>query len=107
MPLNSKNVNVVLLKQLTKGLGVSETDLPDELRQSIKEKLSEMGHEPRTIQVHLEETTHGMRIAQQDTDGIFLDLVTEEPVRHSASESTVKLHTVKKTLKPYGRHFKR
>ena len=46
--MNSKKVNVPLLKQLTRGLEVSETDSSDELRQSIKQKLSEMGHELRT-----------------------------------------------------------
>ena len=48
LSLNSKNVNVALMKPLTRGLGVSETELPDELRQLIKEKLSRwsMNREP-------------------------------------------------------------
>ena len=41
--LNSKNVNVALLKQLTRGLGVSETDLPDELKQSIQREAERDG----------------------------------------------------------------
>ena len=78
LPLNSKKVTVPLLKQLARGLGVSDTDSPDELRQSIKEKLSEMGREPRAVQVRVQETTRGTRIGLQDADGIFLDLAPEE-----------------------------
>ena len=59
---------------------------PDELRQSIKEKLGEMGHEPRTVQVCLQDTTHGTMIGLQDADGIFLDLAPEEPERNPPGE---------------------
>lgn len=86
LPLNSKKITVPLLKQLARGLGVSDTDSPDELRQSIKEKLGEMGREPRTVQVRLQETTHGTRIGLQDADGIFLDLAPEEPERDPPGE---------------------
>ena len=52
----------------------------------IQEKLAEMGHEPRTVQVRLQETTHGTRIGLQDADGIFLDLAPEEPERDPPGE---------------------
>ena len=58
-----------------------DTDSLDGLRQSIKEKLSEMGHELRTVQVCLQETMCGTRIGLQDTEGIFIDLVPGEPGR--------------------------
>ena len=109
LPLNSKKVTSPLLKQLARGLAVPDTDSPDELWQSIKGKLREMGCEPRTMQVCLQETPHGMRIGLQDTEGIFLDLVLEEPERdppdEQHGEATVSrggeedLETQQKTLK--------
>ena len=39
LPLNSKKITVPLLKQLARGLRVSDTDLPDELTDSPDEQL--------------------------------------------------------------------
>lgn len=64
LPLNLKEVTGPLLKQLARWLAVPDTDSFDELWHSIKEKLSEMGCEPKITQVHhvhLQGTTCGTR----------------------------------------------
>ena len=84
--LNLKKVTGSLLKELARWFAVPDTDSFDELWQSIKEKLSEMGCEPRTMQVCLQGTTCGTRITLQDAEGIFLDLEPGERERDLPNE---------------------
>lgn len=78
LPLHSKKMTGPLLKQLGRGLEVTDVAPPDELRAAIKEKLVEMGREPKTVQVRLQETRQGVRIGLQDASGLFLDLAPGE-----------------------------
>ena len=50
LPLNSKRLTGVLLKQLARGLDIPATSSGDELRTLIKGKLGDMGHDPRNTQ---------------------------------------------------------
>lgn len=79
LPLNSKKLTSLLLQRLARRLDVPDAAPPEELRQAIKDKLSEMGHEPKTVQVCLQETGHGIRIGLQDAEGIFYDIAPEDP----------------------------
>ena len=79
LPLNSKKLTATLLRQLARGLEVPATGSSDEIRQLIEGKLGGMGHEPRNVQVLVQDSRHGTRIGLQDVEGIFLDLVPGEP----------------------------
>ena len=108
LPLHSKKMTGPLLRQLGRGLEVTQDVPPDELRQAIRDKLVETGREPKTVQVRLQETTQGMRIGLQDADGIFLDLDPEDPEDHpdddcheesGSGHTEDDLETLRKTLK--------
>ena len=108
LPLHSKKMTGPLLQRLGRGLEDPDTAPPDELRQAIRDKLVEMGRDPKTVQVRLQEMTQGMRIGLQDAGGIFLDLAPEDPEDHPDRDHTeesesgnaeVDLETVRKTLK--------
>jgi hypothetical protein len=71
LPLNSK-LTSPLPQCLAWRLDVPDAAPLEELRQAIKDKLSEMGHELKTVQVRLQETGHGTRIGLQDAEGIFM-----------------------------------
>ena len=71
LALHSKKMTGPLLKQLGRGLEVTDVAPPDELRAAIKVKLVEMGREPKTVQVRLQETQQGVRIGLQDASGVF------------------------------------
>ena len=90
---------------------VADAAPPEELRQAIKDKLSEMGHEPKTVQVCLQETGHGTRIGLQDAEGIFYDIAPEDPdgaplMRKTALKS-LGLGVPKTISGPYARPSKR
>ena len=90
LPLNSKRLTGVLLKQLAVGLEVPSAASGDEVRQLIEGKLGEMGREPRNAHVVLQDTLQGTRIGLQDSEGMFLDLVpersSEDPSHREQSE---------------------
>ena len=72
LPLNSKRLTGVLLKQLARGLEIPSTSSRDELRTMIEGKLGDLGHDPRNTQVVLQEAETGMNVILQDADGVFL-----------------------------------
>ena len=72
LPLNSKRLTGVLLKQLARGLDIPATSSGDELRTLIEGKLGDMGHDPRNTQAVLHEAETGVNISLQDADGVFL-----------------------------------
>lgn len=80
LPLNSKKLTGLLLKQLARGLEIASSSSGDELRQLIEGKLEDGGHDPRNVQVLLQEVENGMEIMLQDDEGMFLmvNSVTEE-----------------------------
>jgi len=59
LSLNSKKMTAMLLRQLVRGLEVPATGSSDEIRQLIEGKLGGMGHEPRNVQVLVQESRHG------------------------------------------------
>ncbi len=80
LPLNSRRLTVVLLKQLAKGLEVPDTGSSDEIRQLIEGKLGVMGRDPRNVQVLLQETERGgAHLGLQDAEGVFLEVEPESP----------------------------
>ena len=72
LPLNSKRLTGVLLKQLARGLEIPTGSSGDELRQLIEGKLGDLGHDPRNTQAVLQEAETGVNISLQDADGIVL-----------------------------------
>ena len=72
MPLNSKKLTGLLLKQLARGLEIAPGSSGDELRQLIEGRLETKGRDPRNVQVLVEEVEIGMELSLQDSDGIFL-----------------------------------
>ena len=72
LPLNSKRLTGVLLKQLARGLEIPATSSGDELCTLIEGKLGDMGHDPRNTQAVLHEAETGVNISLQDADGVFL-----------------------------------
>ena len=68
-----------MLKQLAGVLNLPGAAPLDEVRQMIEGKLLEMGREPRSTQVPLQETAHGVRVSLQNVDGIYLE--AEPPER--------------------------
>lgn len=72
LPLNSKKLTGVLLKQLARGLEIPTTSSGDELRTLIEGRLGDMGCDPRNTQAVLQEAETGVNISLQDVDGVFL-----------------------------------
>ena len=72
LPLNSKKLTGVLLKQLARGLEIPTTSSGDELRTLIEGRLGDMGRDPRNTQAVLQEAETGVNISLQDVDGVFL-----------------------------------
>ena len=72
LPLNSKKLTGVLLKQLARGLEIPTSSSGDDLRTLIEGKLGEMGHDPRNTQAVLQEAETGINISLQDAEGVFL-----------------------------------
>ena len=72
LPLNSKRLIASVLKQIARGLEVPTTASLDAIRQLIDGKLEEMGRDPRSTQVIIEEGEKGIHVSLQDVDGVFL-----------------------------------
>ena len=97
LPLNSKKLTGVLLKQLARGLEIPTSSSGDDLRTLIEGKLGEMGHDPRNTQAVLQEAETGINISLQDAEGVFLTvkpIVVElggldDPPSESADEDDV------------------
>ena len=79
MPLNSKKLTGILLRQLARGLQIENTAGTSvaELRQLVEGQVEDLGHEPRQTQVVLTEVEHGVKVCLRDADGTFL---TVEPL---------------------------
>ena len=84
VPLNSKRLTTVLLKQLAGALEVPTTASSDDLRQLITGKLEKLGREPMNVQVTLQSTAHGTHLTLRDAEGEFL--YAEPPEKESSSE---------------------
>ena len=79
MPLNSKKLTGILLRQLARGLQIESTAGTSvaELCQLVEGQVEDLGHEPRHMQVVHTEVEHGVQVCLRDADGTFL---TVEPL---------------------------
>ena len=70
MPLNSKKLTGILLRQLARGLQIESTAGTSvaELRQLFEGQVEDLGHEPRHTQVVLTEVEHGIQVCLRDAD---------------------------------------
>ena len=78
LPLNSRKLTGVLLRQLARGLEIPTTSSRDELRTLIEGKLGDIGHDPQNTQAVLQEAETGANISLQDVDGVFLTVKPEK-----------------------------
>lgn len=88
LPLNSKRLTAVLLKQLARGLDVPATASPEEVRQLIEGKLAELGRDPRNVQVILRQVDQGTQVGLQDNEGVFLEVAQAPPDRERPAAGT-------------------
>ena len=113
LPLNSRRMTAVHLQRLARRLGLPTSASTEETRQIIDGKLSEMGREPRNVQVVIAEPEVGGAecLWLQDETGVFLraELDSEpdsgdreehrEPdQRHGDGESPVTLESLQRAL---------
>ena len=75
LPLNSKCLTTAQLQRIARGLEVHTTARGDELHQMVDGKLTEMGKEPRNVQVIILGVEH---LSLRDDYGIFLEVDPEE-----------------------------
>lgn len=91
--LNLKRLITVLMKQLTRAMGVPTAASGDDLWQPISGKLEEQGRKPMNVQVVLKEVEGGMHLSLQDEDGGLLEAAPptpdELPDEMSGEESSV------------------
>lgn len=87
--LNLKRLITVLMKQLTRAMGVPTAASGDDLWQPISGKLEEQGRKPMNAQVVLKEVEGGMHLSLQDEDGGLLEAAPPTPDEMSGEESSV------------------
>ena len=73
LPLNSRRLVAEYVKAIATSLGLSTRASTDEVRQMVEGKLSESGHEPRNVQVVIQEPEAGT----ESTNLVHLFLVDE------------------------------
>ena len=80
-PLNSRRLTSPHLKCITKAVGLPTTGTVDETRVTIDRKLTEMGRDPRNVQVIVVRDPRGQEtLSLRDVEGVFIDVGTlEEP----------------------------
>ncbi len=69
LPLNSKRLTSVLLKQVARAMGVLTAASGDDLRLLLSGKLEEQGREPMNVQVVLKEVEGDVHLSLHDEDG--------------------------------------
>jgi len=77
LPLNSKRLTTAQLQRIVRGLKVHTTARGDELRQMVDGRLTEMGKQPRNVQVIISWVE---RLSLRDDNGVFLEVDPEESV---------------------------
>lgn len=79
-PWNSRRITAEQLRRVGRAMDVPTTASTDEVRVMIEAKLTELGREPRNVQILLEPSS---KISLQDESGEFLvvepELVEERP----------------------------
>ena len=87
LPLNSKRLTALLLRQLAGGLGVPTAASPADLCSMIEGKLTEDGRDPLSTQVVLHSVKHGTHLLQDET-GVFREFEPPEQEDSSHLDST-------------------
>ena len=77
LPLNSKRLKVLHVKQIAASMTLPTTGSADEIRQMIEGRLADMGRNPRHVQVLVPED-ESAHLQLQDADGVFLDVAPGE-----------------------------
>ena len=72
LPLNSRRLTAARLRQLARGMNLPTTASTEDLKLIIDGKVTELGHEPRNVQVQL----HPDRLELLDFEGPFLNVST-------------------------------
>jgi len=85
LPLNSKRLTAINLKCIAQALELPTSSSLDEIRTLVDGKLTELGREPRNIQVQVQAS--GM-IELVDAEGIFLQIEEELPPLSLTSEES-------------------
>ena len=79
LPLNSKRLKAVHVRQIARAMGVPTEAATDEIRQMIEGKLAESEREPRNVQVVvIGESSEEASLALCDENGEFLQAEPEE-----------------------------
>ena len=79
LPLNSRRLTGATIKRIAQALDVPITASTAEILQMVEAKLSDVGREPRNVQVLLGGAEPGSRLALEDETGTFLEIPPEEP----------------------------
>ena len=77
LPLNSKRLKVLHVKQIVASMTLPTTGSADEVQQMIEGRLADMGKDPRHVQVLISEA-ESAHLQLQDVDGVFLDVAPQE-----------------------------
>ena len=80
-PLNSRRLTGLYLRSIAKALGLPTAGTAEETRVIIDGRLTEMGRDPRNVQVVVKSGPHGETLSLRDVDGTFVDttVALEDP----------------------------
>ena len=77
LPLGSRRLKAIHVKQIAASLSLPTTGSTDEVRLIVEGRLVDMGKEPQHVQVVMC-GTKGSHLQLRDVDGVFLDVLPEE-----------------------------
>ena len=104
LPLNSWRLSLAWMQQLADGLGVNTKATLADLRLLIEGKVEQLDHEPRNVQVKVQQMSEGAHLSLQDVQGEFLHVeppekvVVEDSEEQSSSSGSEDLHQVVKSV---------
>ena len=72
-PLNSRRLTGLYLRSIAKVIGLPTAGTAEETRVMIDGRLTEMGRDPRNVQVVVRSGPHGETLSLRDVEGTFVD----------------------------------
>ena len=88
-PLNSRRLTGPYLMCIAKAMGLPTSGATDATRVMIDGKITEMGRDPRNVQVTVRTHPHGQEtLSLRDVDGVFVDAGTTDVVPELEGDST-------------------
>ena len=88
-PLNSRRLTGPYLMCIAKAMGLPTSGATDATRVMIDGKITEMGCDPRNVQVTVRTHPHGQEtLSLRDVDGVFVDAGTTDVVPELEGDST-------------------